>query len=511
MALSNHKLSVLVLIGILSFVLLLPKSDAAIAKYDEYLKKKAQESLEESRKAFNPNPEEVADDLNVQVSETLTGEGGKRNLRQGGCKATNPIDRCWRCDPNWAKNRKKLAECARGFGHRATGGKSGKYYVVTDPSDNDMDKPKPGTLRHAVIQPQPLWITFGRNMVIKLKEELIFASDKTVDGRGAEVHIAYGAGITLQFVHNVIIHNIWIHDIVPEPGGMIRDAVDHIGLRTRSDGDGISVFSSNNIWIDHVSLSKGSDGLIDVIEGSTAITISNCKFNHHNDFRQRFNNASHCCIQPLRGRFDPEDARCRQGFAHVINNDYANWEMYAIGGSAHSTIISQGNRFKASNNPFTKQVMLLGAHDSTAKDSIMQITVAFNRFGKGLIQRMPRIRWGFVHVINNDYSHWEMYAIGGSAHPTIISQGNRFKASKNPRTKEVTKRIFGTKKEWEKWQWRSEGDKFTNGAYFVESGPPIRHEDLPTEKSLIKFKPGSFAGRLTRYAGALKCREGKLC
>ncbi|KAL0385715.1 UNVERIFIED_CONTAM: Pectate lyase [Sesamum radiatum] len=440
MALSFHKLSVLVLISILSFVQLLPKSGAAIAKYDEYLKKRAQESLEESRKAFNPNPEEVADDLNVQVSETLTPEGGKRNLRQGGCKATNPIDRCWRCDPNWAKNRKKLAECARGFGHRATGGKSGRYYVVTDPSDNDMDKPKPGTLRHAVIQPQPLWITFGRNMVIKLKEELIFASDKTVDGRGAEVHIAYGAGITLQFVHNVIIHNIWIHDIVPEPGGMIRDAVDHIGLRTRSDGDGISVFSSNNIWIDHVSLSRGTDGLIDVIEGSTAITISNCKFNHHND------------------------------------------------------------------------VMLLGAHDSSNKDSIMQVTVAFNLFGEGLIQRMPRCRQGFVHVINNDYALWELYAIGGSAHSTIISQGNRFKASDNPFTKQVTRRAYASESEWKKWQWRSEGDEFLNGAYFVESGPPIKHTKLPLrKKNSIKFRPGSLAGRLTRYAGALVCVPGKLC
>ncbi|KAL2253463.1 UNVERIFIED_CONTAM: Pectate lyase [Sesamum indicum] len=440
-AFTNHKLSVPLILGVLSLVLLLPESRAAIAKYDEYLQKKAEVASEEALKAFDPNPEKLADDLNYQVSETLLRERvGKRRLKEDDCKATNPIDRCWRCDRNWAQNRQKLADCARGFGHRATGGKGGRYYVVTDPSDDDMDKPKPGTLRHAAIQKEPLWIIFANHMVIKLKEELLFASNKTLDGRGAKVHIAYGAGITLQFVHNVIIHNIRIHDIHPAPGGMIRDAVDHIGLRTRSDGDGISVFNSNNIWIDHVSLSKGTDGLIDVIEGSTAITISNCKFNHHND------------------------------------------------------------------------VMLLGAHDSTAKDSIMQITVAFNRFGKGLIQRMPRIRWGFVHVINNDYSHWEMYAIGGSAHPTIISQGNRFKAANNQHTKEVTKRMFAEKSEWEKWQWRSEGDKFTNGAYFVESGPAIRRTNLPlTEKSLIKFKPGSFAGRLTRYAGALKCREGKLC
>lgn len=39
--------------------------------------------------------------------------------------------------------------------------------------------------------------------------------------------------------------------------------------------------------------------------------------------------------------------------------------------------------------------------------------------------------------MNNDYSHWEMYAIGGSADPTINSQGNRFLAPNDRFNKEV--------------------------------------------------------------------------
>ncbi|KAL8532540.1 hypothetical protein ACS0TY_008944 [Phlomoides rotata] len=378
MKINNYKLSLLL------FCILLPITAYAsnFVNYDKYLQKRANESYEESLKAYNPNPEELTDEFNML--------------------ATNPIDRCWRCDPNWHLHRKKLSDCARGFGHHTTGGKKGRYYLVTDPSDNDVANPRPGTLRYAVIQKEPLWIIFGHSMVITLKQELIMTSDKTIDGRGVQVHIAYGAGITIQFVHNVIIHNIWIHNIVPRGGGMIRDCVDHLGQRTQSDGDAISVYSSNHIWIDHVSLSRATDGLIDVIEGSTAITISNCKFNHHND------------------------------------------------------------------------VMLLGAHDSNSKDAIMQVTVAFNKFGIGLIQRMPRCRWGFVHVVNNDYSHWELYAIGGSAHPTIISQGNRFRASNYRYTKEHTR-------------------------------SPLKGNNM------IKFKPGSFAGRLTRTSGALRCRPGKYC
>jgi len=82
--------------------------------------------------------------------------------------------------------------------------------------------------------------------------------------------------------------------------------------------------------------------------------------------------------------------------------------------------------------------MLFGAHDSSTIDELMQITLAFNHFGKRLIQRMPRCRLGFIHVVNNDYTHWEMYAIGGSKHPTIISEGNRFIAPHNIFAKEVT-------------------------------------------------------------------------
>lgn len=53
-----------------------------------------------------------------------------------------------------------------------------------------------------------------------------------------------------------------------------------------------------------------------------------------------------------------------------------------------------------------------------------------------------RCRHGYFHVVNNDYTHWEMYAIGGSANPTINSQGNRYLAPTNPFAKEVMLLIF---------------------------------------------------------------------
>ena len=198
------------------------------------------------------------------------------------CATGNPIDDCWRCDPDWASNRKRLADCAIGFGRDAVGGRDGEFYIVTDDSDEDAVNPKPGTLRHAVIQSEPLWIIFDRDMNIVLKEELLMNSYKTIDGRGHEIHIANGPCITIQYVSNVIIHGINVHDCKPGGNAMVRDSPTHYGFRTVSDGDGISLFGATDVWVDHVSLARCTDGLFDAIMGSTRITVSNSYFTQHN-------------------------------------------------------------------------------------------------------------------------------------------------------------------------------------------------------------------------------------
>lgn len=152
--------------------------------------------------------------------------------------------------------------------------------MVTDPTDDDAANPKPGTLRAGVVQNKPLWITFEKDMVITLTQELVINSDKTIDGRGAKVEIT-GTGLTLYNVKNVIIHGIHIHDVKEAPGGMIKNSDGPPGMRQKTDGDGICVTGSTQIWIDHCSFSKGVDGLIDVTLRSTGVTISNSKFTQH--------------------------------------------------------------------------------------------------------------------------------------------------------------------------------------------------------------------------------------
>ncbi|CAI9770627.1 unnamed protein product [Fraxinus pennsylvanica] len=379
------------------------------------------------------DPEAVAS----MVDMTIKNSTQRRELGFFSCGTGNPIDDCWRCDRNWMQHRKRLANCAIGFGRNAIGGRDGKYYVVTDASDEDPVNPRPGTLRHAVIQDRPLWIIFKRDMVITLKQELIMNSFKTIDGRGVNVHIANGACITIQYVNNIIIHGLHIHDCKPTGNAMVRSSPSHYGWRTIADGDGISIFGSSHIWIDHNSLSHCADGLIDAIMGSTAITISNNYFSQHNE------------------------------------------------------------------------VMLLGHSDSYHGDKVMQVTIAYNHFGEGLVQRMPRCRHGYFHVVNNDYTQWEMYAIGGSANPTINSQGNRFLAPVNPFAKEVTKRIGSPGQNWKHWNWRSEGDLMQNGAYFTPSGRGAAASFA--RASSLAAKSSSLVGTLTSNAGVLSCRKGVQC
>lgn len=160
------------------------------------------------------------------------------------------------------------------------GGKGGRFYIVTDSSD-DPEKPPPGTLRHAVIQTEPLWITFAKDMHINLQNELIVSSSKTIDGRGAIVHITGKGCIVIENVGNIIIHGIYVHDCEPSGNAKIRVSPSDVVGRGKTDGDGLTIKGVRNLWIDHCSFARCTDGLVDVTEGSTAVTITNNYFTDH--------------------------------------------------------------------------------------------------------------------------------------------------------------------------------------------------------------------------------------
>ena len=114
----------------------------------------------------------------------------------------NAIDACWRGNPKWVQQRQELAKCSVGFAGKMTNnvGEGVTNYVVTDPSDDAMS-PKPGTLRYGVTMIKgKVWITFKKDMNIKLQRTLVVGSFTTIDGRGANVQISNGGCL---FLHKV--------------------------------------------------------------------------------------------------------------------------------------------------------------------------------------------------------------------------------------------------------------------------------------------------------------------
>ncbi|KAK7380815.1 hypothetical protein VNO78_33334 [Psophocarpus tetragonolobus] len=347
----------------------------------------------------------------------------------------NAIDRCWRPNPKWRTHRSQLAACSVGYVGKMTNniGKDLIHYTVTDPSDDPIN-PKLGTLRYGASMIQgKVWITFQKDMHIKLEKPLLISSFTTIDGRGVNVDIANNACLMIFKATNIIIHSIRVHHCKPQAPGLVMGPKGKVVPLGHVDGDAIRLVTASKIWIDHNTLFDCQDGLLDVTRGSTNVTISN------NWFR---------------------------------NQD---------------------------------KVMLLGHDDGYVRDQNMKVTVVYNHFGPNCNQRMPRIRHGYAHVVNNLYQGWLQYAIGGSMQPSLKSEANLFIAPTTG-SKEVTWRK-SSHKNGDRWEFHSVGDAFENGASFVVTkGGRVPKPNYNKEQS-FKVVDARFVRSLTRSSGLLRYKK----
>ncbi|CAI8606128.1 unnamed protein product [Vicia faba] len=270
----------------------------------------------------------------------------------------NMIDHCWRPNHEWRRNRQQIATCSIGYVGKMTNniGKDLIHYKVTDPNDDPIN-PKFGTLRYgaSVIQDK-VWITFQKDMNIRLVKPLLISSFTTIDGRGVNIHIANNACLMIFKATNVIIHSLRIHHCKAQAPGMVmgpNGKVIHLGP---VDGDAIRLVTASKIWIDHNTLYDCEDGLLDVTRGSSDVTISNNWFREqdkvmllgHDDGYMRDRNMK---VTVVYNHFGPNCnqrmPRIRHGYAHVANNLYLGWVQYAIGGSMGPSLKSEANLFIA--------------------------------------------------------------------------------------------------------------------------------------------------------------------
>lgn len=232
-----------------------------------------------------------------------------------------------------------------GYGRAATGGLGGRVVLVTSSADSG-----PGTLRNLVERArEPLWVIFASDLSIDLKSQIGVSSNITIDGRGRSVTL-HDWGLSLVNVDNVIVTHV---------------AVDG---RFREGAQAINLAPAHDVWLDHLTLARTQDRLINVKAGSTDVTLSWIRFEDHNKV-MLFNNL----VSENLFEFYERDSRLRVslhhsyffdtiqrnpraqiGTSHIYNNLLENWNFYGMSFSLEHRSLIEGNIFNnTANRPCT--------------------------------------------------------------------------------------------------------------------------------------------------------------
>lgn len=254
------------------------------------------------------------------------------------------VDACSRAQVECPAVAELLAQ-REGYGRAATGGLGGRMVVVTSDADSG-----PGSLRDFVERArEPLWVTFASDMVIDLKAQMGVAPNITIDGRGRSVTL-HDWGLTLANTYNIIVTHV---------------AIDG---RLRQDAQAVNVAAAHDIWLDHLTLARTKDRLVNVKSGSTDVTLSWIRFEDHNKV-MLFNNL----VSENLFEFYDRDSRLRVtlhhsyfvdtmqrnpraqiGTSHIYNNLLENWDFYGMSFSLEHRSRIEGNIFNnTSNRPCT--------------------------------------------------------------------------------------------------------------------------------------------------------------
>lgn len=180
---------------------------------------------------------------------------------------------------------------------------------------------------------------------------LVIGSNKTIQGKDKNATI-YG-GIAITGATNVIVRNINIQGVYPNPG----------------PSDALAVNKSNHVWIDHVNIWDGEDGNLDITNQSNYVTVSWCKFwytdanhphrlnaligsgasDHPEDFNHLKVTYHHNWFSTLVHERMP---RVMYGNAHIYNNYYNSpGNLYCIGVGSYASVLIENNYFKDVKSP----------------------------------------------------------------------------------------------------------------------------------------------------------------
>ncbi|MBN2545855.1 MAG: pectin esterase [Spirochaetes bacterium] len=178
------------------------------------------------------------------------------------------------------------------------------------------------------------------------KGEMIWvSSNKTIVGIGSNATIS-GGEFRMESKSNIIIRNLTIRDSFVEG--------DWDGKT--QDYDGIQTDYCNNIWIDHCHFTHLGDGLIDIRNITTYVTVSWCVFSNHNkcfglgwnDDRNYKVTIHHCWFNGTYQRNPSFD----NGIGHLYNNYLCNIGGYGNYSRGYARMVIENSYFENCTNPY---------------------------------------------------------------------------------------------------------------------------------------------------------------
>jgi pectate lyase len=227
----------------------------------------------------------------------------------------------------------ELFEEREGFAHNVTGGAQSQIVWVTNLNDSGS-----GSLRAALSGNAARRVQFRVSGRVNLRSPINVGSNKTIDGRGANVTIS-GWGLYINRVSNVIVTGLTF-DTGKDDAIQIKD-------------------SSSRIWVHRNTFRNFEDGLIDITRASTDVTVSWNRFENHDKTMLISADPSHgngdknIRVTVHHNYFNQtrqRHPRVRFGKVHVYNNYFYRLNSYGVGASLDSEVVVENNIFESDRN-----------------------------------------------------------------------------------------------------------------------------------------------------------------
>lgn len=235
-----------------------------------------------------------------------------------------------------------------GYGRAATGGDPRRIYRVTTLSGDSTGSGSSGSLRRALESDEPWTIVFDVSGTITHRTRVNVRANKTVDGRGRDIHLR--GELRLANVRNVILSDIRLSNDLE---GHCTQAGDVLNL-TGSGTTDPAAFTTRDIWLHHVEVFNGGDGLVD-IRGGSRVTLSWSHFHTHKKAMLFQRDSADRETPGMRltlhhnwfDRLSYRGPQLLHGRMHYFNNFQYQWMYYGVGSLGGAQLLSEANVYEA--------------------------------------------------------------------------------------------------------------------------------------------------------------------